>query len=126
MPRARCSRPLRHMSHSPTAQAGARHGGPGRRTMPTTRSPGATSLSAGAVSTVPSELMAEDEAPLPGRRGAVGTTEDFAICRTYPERARAHQDGDVRQRRYGHLVEPGGIRDSGQNRDLRPSAMPIS
>ena len=65
--------------------------------------------------------MAEDEAPLPGRRGAIGTTEDFAIGRTYPERARAHQDGAVRERRFGHLVEPGGIGDSGQNRDCAHS-----
>jgi hypothetical protein len=69
--------------------------------------------------------MAENEAPLTGRRGAIGATEDFAIGRTYPERARAHQDGTVRQRRFRHLVEPGKIGDSGQNRDCVHSVLSV-
>ena len=65
----------------------------------------------------PQQLMAEDKAPLAGRRGAVGPHEDFTVGRANPERARAHQNRSVRERRFGHIVEPGGIGDSGQNRD---------
>ena len=65
----------------------------------------------------PQRLMAEDKAPLAGRRGAVGPHEDFTVGRANPERARAHQNRSVRERRFGHIVEPGGIGDSGQNRD---------
>jgi hypothetical protein len=70
-------------------------------------------------------LMAENEAPLAGRRGAVGAHEDFAVGRAYPERARTHQDGAVRQRRFGYLVEPGGVGDSGQNRDCAHSILSV-
>ena len=62
--------PLRHMSHSPTAQFG--HGtGSGRRTMPTTRSPGASAFATTAVdidtpaTPSPSQVSAvDDHAPI--------------------------------------------------------------
>ena len=57
--------PLRHMSHSPTAQFG--HGtGSGRRTIPTTRSPGRRPLPGPASTTRPSDSWPRTSRSRPG------------------------------------------------------------
>ena len=57
--------PLRHMSHSPTAQFG--HGtGSGRRTMPTTRSPSRNALAVPGSMTRPSDSWPSTSRALPG------------------------------------------------------------
>src|SRR3954465_9498261 len=97
--------PLRHMSHSPTAQAG--HGtGSGRRTMPTIRSPFARPLPpprpppppARPPSAPPERLGAEPQALLSGWGVAVFARDDFTIGATDAERDGAHQHRPVGER----------------------------
>ena len=97
--------PLRHMSHSPDAQAGQGTGS-GRRTMPTTRSPGAKPLDGGASITSPNDSWPSTRRSFAGRRVAVVARDDLAVGAAHAERQRAHQDRAVVERRLGDVVEP--------------------
>ena len=70
--------PLRHMSHSPTAQLG--HGmGSGRRTMPTTRSPSLQPAARARIQHTAEGFVAQYEARLAGRRPAVLPLHDLDV-----------------------------------------------
>src|SRR6516165_2935630 len=62
-------------------------------------------------------FMAENEALLTGRGRAITPIEDFAIGPAYAERPRAHQDGPIRFRRVGDILELRRAGAAGQNGD---------
>ena len=101
--------PLRHMSHSPTAQLG-REPGPGRRTMPTTRSP---VLSAGLrtrVEHAAEGLVAEHEALLPGWGPAVFSLDDLDVGPADADGDRFDEHRAVAHIRLRDVFEPRGAR----------------
>ena len=78
--------PLRHMSHSPTAQLGQGTGS-GRRTMPTTRSPFLSAPVGPGIDDAAEGFVPEHETRLARRRPAVLALDDLDV-------GPAHADGD--------------------------------
>ena len=100
--------PLRHMSHSPTAQFG--HGtGSGRRTMPTTRSPSRNPLPGPGSSMRPSDSWPSTETGLLRRRPPVQTVHDLDVSAANPDRDRLDEYGSVARIRLGDVLEAGGL-----------------
>ena len=105
--------PLRHMSHSPAAQSA--HGtGSGRRTMPTTRSPGAKPLPA-APQHAAERFVAEDQPLAPGRRPAVVAGDDLAVGAADADRQRLDQQRPAVRRGLGPFVELHGSGRAGED-----------
>ena len=83
--------PLRHMSHSPAAQAGQGTGS-GCRTMPTTMVAGREAAVRRRFAHAAERLVAEDQPLVAGRRFAVVARDDLAVGAADAERERLDQD----------------------------------
>ena len=99
--------PLRHMSHSPTAQLGQGTGS-GRRTIPTTRSPFLSPPARSRVHHAPERFVAEDEARLAGRSPAVLPLDDLDVGPADADGDGLHEDRPLRRARFRNLLQPGG------------------
>ena len=110
MPRS-VYRPLRHMSHSPCAQAA--HGtGSGRRTMPTTMVAGGEAAAVRRLEHAAERFVAEHQPLAARRRPAIGPGDDLAIGAADAQREGLDEQG------------PGSVGGSGRSSSCTELGVP--
>ena len=98
--------PLRHMSHSPTAQLGQGTGS-GRRTIPTTRSPFLNELLSTWINDAAEGFMSQHQARLSRRRPAVFPLDDLDVRPADADGYRFDQDRALTQIGLRNIFVPG-------------------